>query len=398
MARRVWTPPPIVTAVAISAGGSLPVFLVGSLSIEEGRSLGIDVSHISIVVALFFAAASVGAAVLGHFADRFGGIAVMRIGAAGTCIGSLAASVAQSVPLFAAGIFIAGLGYGAGQPAVSKHLADNVRITKQGIAFGIRQSGVPIATLLAGLAVSGTSGNKQWRVAFVGAASFAILMVFALRNGGANVPLGSTRKRLPASSKAQVGWPLLVLLGASLGLGAGTIYVIASFAVLGARSVGISPVNAGFLLALGGGLALITRVVAGFLADYLRFEPLRVAGIMLICAAGGYVLLASDHRYLTVVGILLAFSVGSGWNALFLLVLSRDFPGNSGKATGIGLAGAYIGGVLGPLSFGFVLSHHGFSAAWLATGLASIVSGVGALFAWVLLRRLMNANQLRAPN
>lgn len=384
--------PPIAIAIAISAVGSLPVFLVGSLSMEEGQTLHTGAGTIALLIALFFATAAIGASVLGHFADRVGSVKMMRVGAFGTGVGALILSGSGFPLLFAAGVGIAGLSYGACQPAVSRYLAENVKVTQHGIAFGLRQTGVPIATLLSGVAVSITSANGEWQLAFFAGATLAFCILFLLVVSS-NAPAPYQRKIHSSEiGKAEVRWPLLALLGGSLGLGAGTIYVIASFAVPSARSIGISAVYAGVLGATGGALALFSRVLAGFLADRLRFEPLRIAGFMLICGATGYLLISSEIKYLAIVGILLAFSVGSGWNALYLLSLARDFPGNSGKATGVGLAGAYVGGVAGPLIFGYVLSHHGLSLAWIVEGATAMLAGVGALIGWMSLRKLIVLN------
>lgn len=380
---------PIAVAVAISVSGALPVFLVGSLSIEEGRTLGLNASHMALIVALFFVTASVGAAFFGSVADKVGGVKVMRMGAFGTCIGALVAAVSSSAFLFSIGIMFCGLIYGGSQPAVSKYLAENVHVAKQGTAFGIRQTAVPLSTVLAGIAASITSENRLWRLAFVGAALLAAFIMISLRSG-TNAGSGGERTLRPDERKVTSGrssWPLLIFLGGSLGMGAGTIYVLASFAVPGLRAVGVSPVDAGLLAAMGGILALTGRLTAGALADYLQFQPLKIAGIMLLCGSSGYFLLSTQTSTFAMMGIVIAFAIGSGWNALYLLALARDFPGNLGKASGVGLAGAYLGGVLGPLVFGFVLSHYGFSAAWLIEGIAADVAGLGGLVGWIWLRR-----------
>lgn len=378
---------PIALAVSISAGGALPVFLIGSLSVEEGKSLGISTGDAAFLVALFFAAAAFGAAGLGKLTDVLGARVMMQIGAAGTGAGTLIMSGSDIVFLFALGTVLAGVAYGASQPAVSRFLSESVRETRHGTAFGLRQTGVPVATLLAGLAAALTSASGDWRIAYFGPLALSVANLTLLyRVVGAAAGPESVG---PAEPKPNlVGWPLLTLLGGSLGLGAGTIYVIASFSVPSARFIGISAAYAGVIGAVGGGMALLSRVTAGILADALRFAPLRVAGIMLISGASGYLLLSTQAKDLVVVGIFVAFSIGSGWNALFLLSLSRDFPGNSGKATGIGLAGAYVGGVLGPLVFGLIFSSAGFTVAWLVEGVVAVCAGAGALVAWSMIRRL----------
>ena len=391
MAKRSGGMPPIVVALALSAGGSLPVFLVGALSVDEGQSLALAPSSFSLLVSLFFAAAAVAALVGGRTADRMGGVAIIRVGTTVTLVGTALIALAGSVWLYSCGVVVAGLGYGVTQPAVSKFLADNVRLTRQGTAFGLRQTGVPIATVLTGVAVSATAANHDWRIAFAGAwlLSAVSLILLANHRPGEGATTAAGGARLGSGGTAVPRRSLLRLLGAALALGAGTIYVVASFAAPSARLVGLSPGYSGLIAAAGGLVALVSRVSAGVFADTFDFKPLRAAGTMLVLGSIGYLLLSIDAKALFTVGIFLAFSLGSGWNALFLLSLARDFPGSAGRASGVGLAGAYMGGVAGPLIFGFALSRFGFSVAW---GIVAVMAGVAGVVALSGSRMLRGAS------
>src|SRR5690606_19508698 len=64
---------------------------------------------------------------------------------------------------------------------------------RQGIAFGIKQSAIPLATLLGGIAVPAITLSVGWRWTYVAGATFAVLaaalVVSDRRPGGAGPPV-----------------------------------------------------------------------------------------------------------------------------------------------------------------------------------------------------------------
>jgi uncharacterized membrane protein len=62
----------------------------------------------------------------------------------------------------------------------------------------------------------------------------------------------------------------------------------------------------------------------------------------------------------------LAFATAYAWPGLFHLVVIRSNPSAPGVATGIAMTGTLAGAVGGPIVFGVVAEHVGYTAAWLS--------------------------------
>jgi MFS family permease len=184
----------------------------------------------------------------------------------------------------------------------------------------------------------------------------------------------------------------LGLLAVAFALGVGAATALASFLVEAGVHDGLSRGAAGLLAALGGGSGIVARVVVGFAADRRGGRHLRVVAAMLACGAVGYALLAVGSAAALAAGAVLAYGLGWGWNGLFNFAVVRTHPGAPGRATGITQAGGRIGGVLGPLAFGFVAAGVSFRLAWAATAVAALLAAGGMLLG----RRLVLAARAAA--
>jgi len=98
---------------------------------------------------------------------------------------------------------------------------------------------------------------------------------------------------------------------------------------------------------------------------------------------------ALGYGWLIVPATIISYGAGWGWNGLFIFGTVRNFPNHAGYATGTVQAGAYIGSVLGPLAFGFVVERTGYQLAW---ELAAISGFAAALAVWIA-RRLVISSQ-----
>jgi predicted MFS family arabinose efflux permease len=92
-----------------------------------------------------------------------------------------------------------------------------------------------------------------------------------------------------------------------------------------------------------------------------------------------------------VAGAVLAYVLGWSWPGLFNLAIVRANPSAPGAATGITQTGTYIGGVLGPLLFGWAVEAVGYPPAWLGSGAAALVGAVMILLG----RRALVADRMR---
>ena len=376
---------PIVAAVTLLATSALPPFLAGALAVQIQADLGFGDRGLGLAVAGFFALAGLTA--------PFGGRVVDRLGwQAGTVIGALAGAsvlltIAVAVPSLGAllaVLVLGGLVHGLTGPTSNLTLATELPVHRYGLGFGVKQAAIPIVTMLAGLSVPALALTVGWRWAFGVSALVPLIAVWAAVSthrraprpaAGESPPPRPPRRPIPREA-------LLPLVALSVAGGLGTVSVgsLGTFTVRTAVEAGLSPGNAGVLVAVGSIAGLVARVSTGWLADRRGAHGFRWVAVMMTGGAVGFVLMATSHPVLVAVGAALAFGAGWGWAGLFILGVVSLYPDAPGAATGVTQVGTAGGAAVGPLAFGLVVSWIGFGGTWL------LIAGITLASAALLLR------------
>lgn len=378
----------LAAVVAATAATSLPVFLAGALAVQVRQALGFGTAGLGVAVAAFYLAASAGSFPAGLIAERWDAAHMMR--AAAVCTGItliLTALVIRSWLGLVAVLAAAGLAAGMVQPAANAFLFRAVTPRRQGAAFGMKQSAIPLATMLSGLAAPGIALTVGWRSAFGCAAVLCGASALAFRRQRAqprsDVPA-------PAGGGPRAGMlPLAVLTtGFALGVAAATAFT--AFVVTSGVSAGLAKGVAGLVAALSGAAAIAVRLLVGVRADRRGHGDFRTVAIMLAAGAGGYVILAlsafTHVSFLFIPAAALASGMGWGWNGLFNYGLVRSYPLAPGFATGVSQTGSRLGAVIAPILFG-VLARASYPAAWLCCAGMALSAGIAIVVAQRLLPR-----------
>lgn len=275
----------------------------------------------------------------------------------------------------AAFLVLGGLANGLAQPGSNLALAHGMGDLRQGLAFGVKQSAIPVAGLVAGVSVPVVGLTLGWRAAFAGAALGAAVLALLLPRGRP----GPVSPRVGSHRRPDVPLGTLVLLAGACGLGTAAALSLGTFVVDYVVTAGASSRTAGSLLALGAVASIAVRLATGWLADRHPRSALRGAGLALTLGAAGYAGLALGPPRLAVLVPVIgaAFGLGWGWPALFSLTVVRLNPTAPGAATGVTQAGGALGGVVGPLVFGAVVVHGSYGAAWgCAAGAALLAAAL----------------------
>lgn len=371
-----------IAAATVTTAGVLPVFLTGALSVQMRQELHFSASGLGGAIAVFFGASALTSVLAGKMAEVLGPTRAMRIACIAGGLSSLGiASLARSWGSLVMFLALGGSANAFAQPSTNLLLARTIPADRRGLAFGMKQGAIPIATLIGGLAVPFVALTVGWRWAFAGAAVLAVMAILGL-------PKFSHGSHVEESQPgADVGVGPLVILGVGAGLGAAAAGSLGGFLVDSGVASGLTKSAAGLLLAGGSAVNFATRMATGHAADRRGGGHFRSVAVMLALGAGGYALLSTGVTPLFVVGSLIAFGAGWGWPSVFHYAVVWNNPTAPGAATGITQTGVYVGGFSGPLIFGTLVDRWSYGVAWNAAAVTVLFAAVLVTVGRAMMRR-----------
>jgi MFS family permease len=359
---------PVVGAVSTTTVSVLPVFLTGGLTVQISAELGFDPAGLGLTVALFFAVSALASLPCGWIVERYGSGTTSRLAVLGAAVvmASVAAFAHSYVALVA--ILLGGAWCNVlGQLASNLTLSRYVPAHRLGFSFGIKQAAIPLATLLAGVAVPAVALTLGWRWAYVIGAGLALAALLVTPRDTAG------REQTPAVPGERATGALAVI-GVAAGLAAASSSALGIFLVASAVDRGIDAGAAGLTLTLGSVVGLVLRLLHGWLADRRSGGHIAVVAGSLVLGAGGLVLLAVPGTPALVIGTVLGFGLGWAWPGLLQFAVVRLNPSAPAAATSIVQVGVYGGGFAGPVGFGFLATHLSFPTAWLVGAVAMLMA------------------------
>ncbi len=353
----------LFAAVLATSLSILPIQLLGASAVLVRAELHFDPADLGMAIATFFLAYGASAWMVGHFSQVRGprvGLVVCAVLSA-ICLAGIA-SVAHDWRAMIAFMVIGGIGNAFAQVGGNLALAGAAAARWQGLAFGLKQSAVPAASLAAGVIVPSIGVGFGWRWSFVAALLLAPVLLALLAR---DFPHGSSMQgdaNAPATD-----WPMMLAVAVAYGGAAGGASVLSTFLIESAVNNGLTVAAAGTMLAAGSVISIVVRLAVGMIVDRRGQADLGVVAAMLFVGTAGFLALAHGSFLLFAIGTVVAFGAGWGWNGAFnhaIVVMNRRNPG---KATGLVMIGMALGGVLWPIVFGLLVKYVGFRAAWTAT-------------------------------
>ena len=360
----------VYATVMATVSTVLPGFLIGALSVQVSAEMDVSEAVYGWGLGSFFAAAMVGSILLGRLSQRIGALSQTTLALGVSAGAQLAlAATARSFGAVIGFLLVAGLCNAANQASVNLALAQ-AQLPRLGLAVSIKQSGLPTATMLAGLAVPSLALTVGWRWAYVASAGFALASLMMARAAAGSSPpraaaIGASR---PESSSRDLFGAAVV--GAFLAFSAGSLN---AWGVGSGVDAGLGEGAAGLFLSLGAATGITLRLVCGWISDTMRARPFLVGGITAMVGSAGMALLALRSPGLHVAAMLLAFGGGWIWPVFTNFGIVRANPEAAGAATGITQMGIYVGVFLGPLFTGWLIENHGYPVMWLAVAASSVI-------------------------
>lgn len=355
---------PVFIGVAVTAIGTLPLFLTGALAVQMRVDLQFGVVGLGIAAATIRLSGVLASRPFGALADRIGPSAAMRIAVLMSMTTSLLVTFwARNLTTLCIALAASGAANPLGQSGANILIARAVAANRRGLAFGLKQSALPLGTLIAGLAVPLFALTLGWRYAFGAIALLSAALALA-------IPSVEHFKRARQSDSDAMMTPrsqLLVLAGGMLlAMMAGSS--LTTFAVDGAVTAGLSPRAAGSLLVAGSIGSILVRVAVGIRADRRDEDHFRTVVALILVGSIGYGMLSAGTTHLIIVGVMFGFAFGWGFNGLFWHAIIAMEPKAPGQVTGLVLPGGMMGAVIGPPVFGWIVEAAGYPLAWLVAG------------------------------
>jgi MFS family permease len=372
----------LFVAVFVTTTASLPVFLVGTLAIEIRQSLHFGSTALGLAVSTYYLGAAMGSVPLSRLVERVGGVRVLRVAClASAVLLELLATVTSSWLVLMVLLAPCGLSSAAIAPASNLFLARRIPQARQGAAFGLKQAAIPLASLIGGLSVPFVALTLGWRWAFV--LSGVMALAAGLLVPAPRTTVTERERSRPSSGAGHIAMAPLVVLAVGLGLGVFAASGLAAFLATAAVAAGFAKGSAGLIVAAAGAAAIVGRVASGVLADRRGGRHFPVVAMMLAVGAAGYGMAALgaglNERWLLVPASVVALGAGWGWNGLFNFAVVRTHFDAPARATGITQVGGRLGGVLGPLTVGLVITHSSYRDAWTLTTVVALVAAGAVL-------------------
>jgi MFS family permease len=338
----------------------MPVFLLGGLAVQVSDDLSLTPVQIGAAVAVYFGTTALASVPVGRLVERYGPRRTAQLGvliAAGGLAGIAVAARSLITLLIILGA--CATSNALSQLASNGLLARAMPAHRQGLTFGIKQSAIPLSTLLAGAAVPAIGLTVGWRWAFGLAAVVAVATLLLIPSD----PPAQAQQIRRRSGRAT---GVLVVLGAAAVCASSAGNSIGTFLVASAVDRGIDPGLAGLTLTLGSVVCIAVRVGAGWLAD-LRSDSRHLTWVAVLFAIGaiGMVTLSLPSTAALIGGVVLGFGFGWAWPGLQNYAIVRLHPDAPAAATSVTQTGVYTGAAIGPLVLGFLAEGPGYPAVWL---------------------------------
>lgn len=366
----------LLQAISSTTVGVLPAYLVGALAVQIRDDLDISPAEIGVGAAILFGVTAILSTPMGALVQKRGtswGIISASILA---ILAMLGIAWAPSLPVLYCALVVGGVGNAMAQPAANLGVSAAVGHSRLGLAFGIKQTAVPAATLLSGLAVPGIALILGWRwvLLFAAVAAAALLTWAVLTRDNRTRRVSEADGSAPDRGTPRSG---LVVITIGVGIAAAAATSLGIFLIDSAVQAGLSPTAAGLMFAVSAMLGLLIRIVLGALMDRgTGRSPYVLVAYLLLGGAAGFVLLSVGDGLWFVAGSLLAYGAGWTWPGLVHFAVVRDNRRAAASATGILQTGVGFGGAAGPLLFGFLVQATSYGTAWLTAAGAAAVSAV----------------------
>lgn len=387
------TLPGFAAALAVAMGiGPLLIYgltAAGPLVIAD---LHLSRAQFGSFATVAFASAAVSSGVCGRLIDVYSErttLLALYVASAGALA---LAAVAQSYLAVVVAVILSGCAQSLSNPVTNRLISSYAPARARGTLMGVKQSGVQMAQLSAGLVIPGLALLIGWR----GGLAVAILIaavgiLITWRHVPRRSSIGTGRRSSVGGALPSAVWWLTayaMLTGAALQ--ASNVYM----PLYGYEELDLSVASAGLTTAVLGGVGLVARIAWGRAADRMSSPRLPLLVLSLVAGFGAACIFLAGSLHSTALlwgGAVLFGASGVAANVVVMVAVLQVSPRQViGRASGVLAIGLYLGFALGPVSFGAVVDSTGrYDIGWIAVVMAFVAAAVLVL---------VGRNGLRPPS
>jgi len=382
---------PLLATLFIQAMVSMALLTLPVMAPIAAKALDVSPALVGIYVAITYAGAMLASLTSGTTVSRFGPIRMSQWGLL-LCALGLCLCAVPWLPAMGMGALLIGLGYGPITPASSHILARTTAPHQMSLVFSIKQTGVPVGSMLAGAVVPSLMLAIGWQFSLITIAG--VCVVSAALSQQLRQAMDDQRQKhisfavstLLAPIRMVLNHrPLLIMAACSFMFSMVQMSLTTYLVTYLHDDLAYGMVAAGLLLSITQMGGISGRIVWGFVAD--RFTTPQnmlalLAALMAICSAATALVLPESPPWMVWLILVLFGASAIGWNGVYLAEVAKQAPeGKASMATGGTLTFTFMGVVVGPPLFGLLASLFGnYRSGFLALTFTS------ALCCWVLWR------------
>lgn len=377
---RTWLPVFVIVGAGIVAAMQVGKAAIAAPILRD--SLGIDLTSIGWLMAIFAILGMVGGIPVGAFITAFGDRRILLLGLLTIAIAAALGAMTASFQLLLATRVLEGLGF------ILVTIAGPALITRvsgagqRDIAFGLWSCFMPAGIALAMVAgpLFSTWQALWWASAILAAAAFLSAVVFLPRSiPGSRLSWSGIYKDTAAILRA--GAP--VILALAFALYSLQFFALFSFLpVLLTERMGISLQTAGLLSAVATGVNIIGNLAAGFLIARGARRWMLVAAASMVMGLSSIGIFLPLLPEVAVFALCMLFSAAGGLIPATLLATAPLLSPQARLtpfAVGLCMQGSNFGQVVGPVAVGSVIQTFGWSSVAAIVVIAAAAGIVMAL-------------------
>lgn len=373
----------VVLLTSAMAASMLLLFIVGSLGAFVIVDLGLSRYALGGLVSVAFGTAAVLSMYAGHVVDVIGGRKALCLLFGAVAFDFVLLSLAETYVALLLAFALGGVAQSLANPATNKLIGERVSVKRRGLVIGLKQSGVQMGALIAGLVLPSLATALGWRMAVrtVAVLPALALVVSLVTVSSAGVPAQRRAVARPGLPHGAVRW----LMAYSFFMATGAAGMNSYLALYAHQSVGLSTRDSGFVLGVLGVAGGLSRVLWSGMGQRMRHSS-----DALIIVSAGAVGSALAVELASGLGSVLLWvgAVGLGASAVaafaisMVVLLTEQGTGRAGHDSAMVSLGVFAGFVVGAPLFGVLVdATQGYTLAWLAVAAEfAAAGGVAALW------------------